>query len=373
MERWLRGSLRRHLAAVQRRDRQRCRVIGVGLEGAAAAATERGGAVLLDDVGQLVGEQRVAERRARIVEAGRERDLVADRERARAERRRELAGRFAGVDPDVAEAVEERRLHRRARGSAQRLAGAQLPRTHEVGGGVLVGRGQERRQPAGRRCGLGRLGRLGPDRADVLARAAGTRRARHALLQLGLDRGTRLRLPLRDVLARQDRGDLGEELALGHLAGPHRPAVLDQQRPRGLTSSAGTRAGAAIEQARGREPRPRREQVRRQAPLAGSDSAPAIGQRRLDAPVEVREPLVATSSSRHRASPSATSPLGTAPTKDPSMPQRNPQLNKSFRVFLANRREVNPPSRGLFAVRTVIRITPGCPSPRSGARRARAA
>src|SRR6185436_7128264 len=83
-------------------------------------------AALLDDVGELVSEQRVAGGRARAELAGAERDMRAEGERAGFELARQLCGAVVDVDADIAERMAERRLHARAGVALERAAGAEL-------------------------------------------------------------------------------------------------------------------------------------------------------------------------------------------------------------------------------------------------------
>ena len=75
-----------------------------GLRHGERAARAR--AALLDDVGELVGDQLVAGGRARVVLAAGEVDVGAGRERARGDRAVELVGGVVGVDADVGEVAE---------------------------------------------------------------------------------------------------------------------------------------------------------------------------------------------------------------------------------------------------------------------------
>src|SRR4051794_18903277 len=85
-------------------------VVGLALERVAGLGhRERarvGGAALLDDVRELVGDQPVAVGRAGGVGALGEVDVGARRERARGHRAVELVGRVVGVDRDVGEVAE---------------------------------------------------------------------------------------------------------------------------------------------------------------------------------------------------------------------------------------------------------------------------
>jgi len=97
--------------------RNRVGVLLVAIADLADAALELDAAALLDDVGSLV---------CRGVEVGRpgERDVIADRERARAHRRRALGRRAADVGLDRADVVAaERLLDRREVGQGGRAAG----------------------------------------------------------------------------------------------------------------------------------------------------------------------------------------------------------------------------------------------------------
>ena len=70
-----------------------------------------GRAALLDDVGDLVGDERVAVVSAGLVLAGREEDVAADRERACRDGAREgVRMRLAGVHAHVAERLAVGRL-----------------------------------------------------------------------------------------------------------------------------------------------------------------------------------------------------------------------------------------------------------------------
>src|SRR5262249_32970064 len=118
------------VAQVERRECPDGRGIGVALEQGRITLTfaqRRGGpAPLLEDVRELVGDERVSDRMAGPVFAGAERDVAADRERARLITRRQLRRGGAGVDVYVRETGAERRLHAAERRALERPAAAEL-------------------------------------------------------------------------------------------------------------------------------------------------------------------------------------------------------------------------------------------------------
>ncbi len=73
---------------------------------------------------QLVGEEGAAAARLRLVLAGAEEDVLADRERSRLDRARQLAGARAGVNPDARQIASEARLEVTPDVGGQRLAAA---------------------------------------------------------------------------------------------------------------------------------------------------------------------------------------------------------------------------------------------------------
>ena len=79
---------------------------------------------LLDDVAQLVGERPLAAGRARVVLAGLEHDVAADRVGVGADGLRRLRRPVVGVDADVLERLAERRLHRGPGALVERRAAA---------------------------------------------------------------------------------------------------------------------------------------------------------------------------------------------------------------------------------------------------------
>ena len=92
----------------------------------------RGGPRLLDDVGELVGDQRAAVAGRGCVRTRPEEHVAADRECGRAEPPGRGSRRRVGVDPHGGEVVPQPRLERTAGGSIQLLAlacwqGAGLP------------------------------------------------------------------------------------------------------------------------------------------------------------------------------------------------------------------------------------------------------
>ena len=97
----------------------------------------RGGALLLDDVRHLVRQQRRPGVAIRDVGATAEEDVLADGERARAQRPVELVGAVVGVQADTGEVGAERPLQRRAHRLGDRPAagacqpdGPRDPRVH---------------------------------------------------------------------------------------------------------------------------------------------------------------------------------------------------------------------------------------------------
>ena len=259
----------------------------VGLGGARDARVR-----LLTDMRQLVREQRVADRGPGPVLAGRERDVLADRDRPRADLARDLRARGVVVHAYLGELAAEHAAELRADLGLQRPPAAQLVR--ERGGIVAVGRRRARGELGQERRSLGRLLALpgdrlgahaGEDRGEVPARARragrGGDEVQDRALELGRGLGLRVGEPARERGLRgqpqQDAFDhlvehgldlsaqLGQEVAATCLAGRQlRGIVLGDQRRRrrrggrrrrGVTQQAGDGgvAGAALQRLHARD------------------------------------------------------------------------------------------------------------------------
>ena len=156
--------------------------LALGLEGRRHGRTRP--LVVLRDVGQLVRDQRIPERRARLVRAARERDVAADGHGRRPVALGDLAAQGVGVHAGVRQVGAEQRAH--ARGD-RRLERAARP---ELG------------QCAARVAGVERSAHQ--QALAVARRRAAARRRRHL-------RGVPARAPARDPLAHAV-GDRGQHL-----------------------------------------------------------------------------------------------------------------------------------------------------------------
>jgi hypothetical protein len=150
--------------------------VGLALVGVARLADAR--PRRLHQVRDLVRDQEPPLGRARIVRAGAEEQVVAGRERARADRARRRVGRGVVVDAHVREIRAERSLQLGAHRGVERLAGAARRARRERGvDDLLAGRG--------------------------LARDRGRREARRARAPARRDGGAAARVEERERIARR--------------------------------------------------------------------------------------------------------------------------------------------------------------------------
>src|SRR5882672_7687940 len=97
---------------------------------AVARATPAAG--LLQYVRELVREQQLARGRGRLILAPRERDVAAEREGSRAERRSGLRGHVVRVYAHASEVLTEARLEERTRAVIERRAASELRRKRKA-------------------------------------------------------------------------------------------------------------------------------------------------------------------------------------------------------------------------------------------------